>query len=119
MTTYDLFKQLLDANGIKTADVARATGITTAAFTQWKQGRMNFKPNKLQLIADFFNVPLTYFYPEAQSDDTYFTDPATIALAQEMSARPEMKTLFDASRNLSPEDLQIVNQLVLKLSEKK
>ena len=56
---------------------------------------------------------------EEAFDSTYYTDPATIALAQEMASRPGMKTLFEASRDLSEEDLQIVNQLVLKLSEKK
>ena len=37
---------------------------------------------------------------------------------QTMADRPGMRTLFAASRNLSEEDLQIVNQLVQKLTNK-
>jgi repressor LexA len=117
MTKYELFKRLLDTYGVKTSDVARATGITTAAFTQWKQGKIQFKEPKLRLIADYFNVPLSYFLPDSMAD-THYTDPLAADLAQEMADRPGMRTLFAASRNLSEEDLQIVNQLVQKLTNK-
>ena len=51
-------------------------------------------------------------------DMVYFLDPDTTALAQDLANRPGMKTLLDASRNLSEEDLEIVNQLVQKLANK-
>jgi DNA-binding XRE family transcriptional regulator len=50
--------------------------------------------------------------------DTHYIDPMVADLAQEMADRPGMRTLFAASRNLSEEDLQIVNQLVQKLTNK-
>ena len=64
MSTYDVFKTLLDERKIKTATVARATGITTSTFTQWKQGTIALKLDKLQKIADYFNVPLSYLTEE-------------------------------------------------------
>lgn len=66
MSTYDVFKTLLDERKIKTSTVAEATGITTSAFTQWKQGKIEFKLDKLQRIATFFNVPVTYFTGETE-----------------------------------------------------
>ena len=117
MSTYELFYNLLTASGLKTADVARATGITTSTFTQWKQGKIQLKPDKLQKIADYFNVPLTYFYPDAQPEG-YYIDPEVAALAEEMAKRPELKVLLSASRDISKEDLEFVNQLVQKMAQK-
>ena len=124
--------------GLTRAKLADSIGVSRATVTKWFNDPKEPEPDYKNLvkIADFFNIDVDYFYHEMTTNgefDDYtiikdahdkehlgwFVNPATIALAQEMSARPEMKTLFDASRNLSPEDLQIVNQLVLKLSEKK
>lgn len=117
MSTYELFKELLEASGAKTADVARATGITTSTFTQWKQGRIQLKQDKLQKIADHFGVPMTYFYPDSHPEGHYI-DPEVAALAEEMAKRPELKILLYASRDISKEDLEFVNQLVQKMAKK-
>lgn len=60
MTSYENFEALLKKYGVTTYQVAKATGISTASFTGWKQGKWNFKADKLQKIADFFGVPLSY-----------------------------------------------------------
>jgi transcriptional regulator with XRE-family HTH domain len=41
--------------------VAKDTGINTATFTSWKQGKYTPKQDKLQIIADYFGKPLDYF----------------------------------------------------------
>ena len=57
---YEYFEKLLKTYGVSTYQVAKATGISTASFTGWKQGKWNFKNDKLQKIANYFGVPLTY-----------------------------------------------------------
>lgn len=57
---YEYFEKLLQKYGVTTYQVAKATGISTASFSGWKQGRWNFKQEKLQKIADYFGVPLSY-----------------------------------------------------------
>lgn len=61
MTSYELFEKLLNERGVKAADVHRGTGIATSTLTEWKKGKYEPKTDKLQKIADYFNVPLTYF----------------------------------------------------------
>ena len=77
--------------------------------------------DRAKAISEYLHIPLPSLIDQdfSQSDSEYYMDPATIALAQEMASRPGMKTLFEASMDLSEEDLQIVNQLVLKLTDKK
>lgn len=57
---YENYCKLRDQKGFKDADVAKATGITKSTFSDWKSGRSNPKNEKLQKIADFFNVSVDY-----------------------------------------------------------
>lgn len=57
---YEIFEQLLKEHNVTTYQVAKATGISTASFTGWKQGKWNFKQDKLQKIADYFGVSIDY-----------------------------------------------------------
>lgn len=57
---YEIFEKLLKEYGVTAYQVAKATGISTASFSGWKQGKWNFKQDKLQKIADYFGVPLSY-----------------------------------------------------------
>lgn len=57
---YEIFEQLLLKHGITAYRVAKETGITTATLTNWKQGKYTPKQDKLQKIADYFNVSVGY-----------------------------------------------------------
>lgn len=57
---YEIFEKLLKEHGVTAYRVAKETGVTTATLTSWKQGKYTPKPEKLQKIADYFGVSLTY-----------------------------------------------------------
>lgn len=57
---YEIYCKLRDRRGLKDADVVRETGITKSTFSDWKSGRSNPKNDKLQKIADYFDVSLDY-----------------------------------------------------------
>lgn len=57
---YEIFARLLEERGLKAADVCRGTGLPSSLFSEWKRGKSTPKPDKLQKIADFFGVPLSY-----------------------------------------------------------
>ena len=61
---YEKFLKLLELHNVKPADVARATGIYTSTFADWKSGRSKPKLPKLQKLSKYFNVPLEYFVEE-------------------------------------------------------
>ena len=41
--------------------VSKDTGIAQSTISDWKTGRSNPKLEKLQILADYFGVPITYF----------------------------------------------------------
>ena len=57
---YEIFEQLLLKFGATAYQVAKATGISTATLTNWKEGRYTPKQDKLQKIADYFGVTVEY-----------------------------------------------------------
>lgn len=57
---YEIFAKLLQERGITPYRVAKDTGVTTATLTSWKQGKYTPKAEKLQKIADYLGVSLTY-----------------------------------------------------------
>lgn len=58
---YQKYMELIEKQGIRTADVCRATGISASTFTDWKNGKSKPKVDKLQKLADYFGVPVTEF----------------------------------------------------------
>lgn len=60
---YQQFKKILKERKLKEYQVSVGTGISTVVFTQWSRGDYNLKLDKLMLIADYLNEPITTFIP--------------------------------------------------------
>ncbi|MBB6632796.1 helix-turn-helix domain-containing protein [Cohnella thailandensis] len=58
---YETFERLLREHKVTPYRVSKATGITTATLTSWKQGKYTPKQDKLQKIADYFGVGIEVF----------------------------------------------------------
>jgi transcriptional regulator with XRE-family HTH domain len=54
----------LQKNQRTTYQVAKATGISSVTFTDWKKGRYTPKVDKLLKIAQYFGVTVEYFLDE-------------------------------------------------------
>ena len=61
---YEKYERLLSDKGVKTSDVSKATGVDKSTFSHWKKGNYTPKADKLQKIADYFEVPISYFYED-------------------------------------------------------
>lgn len=59
---YKKFEELLAQRGVKPSDVCRATGVSKSVLSRWKSGKFTPKHDKIQKIADYFDVPVDYFY---------------------------------------------------------
>lgn len=55
---YEQFEELLRKENVTAYQVAKATGVSTATLTNWKQGKYTPKVDKLMKIANYFGVPL-------------------------------------------------------------
>lgn len=82
---YQNFEELCKQRNIKPNKVSKETGVSTATLTSWKQGKYTPKPDKLKLIADFFNVSLEFLMrnEDVQWNPTEQTMNYTISLSEE------------------------------------
>ena len=55
---------------------------------------------------------------EVEPIEQYYLDPEVAQMAQELASRPEMQIMFDASRNLTKEDIEVITALIEKMSKK-
>lgn len=53
---YDVFERLINERNITAYKVSKATGISTATLSQWKNGTSTPKQDKLKKIADYLGV---------------------------------------------------------------
>ena len=108
---YDKFLKLLENKGVSAYKVSQATGISQQTFTDWKHGRYEPKREKIQKLADYFGVPVSYFYGEEEKPQ-YYLDDETVKIAQELHDNPDLRAMFKATRNLSPKDIATFTKLI-------
>lgn len=63
---YEKFVQLVKEKEVTIYRVAKETELPTSLFSEWKRGKSTPKVDKLQKIAAYFGVPVTYFLEEQQ-----------------------------------------------------
>ena len=114
---YEIYCKLRDSKGTKDSDVAKATGITKSAFSDWKNGRSNPKDAKLQKIADLFGVTAEYIRTGKNTNE-YYTNNETAQVAQEIFENKELKALFDVQKDMDPDDLKALHSMALALKRK-
>lgn len=64
---YKKFVDLLDKTNKTAYRVSKDTGITQSTFTDWKTGRSKPKIDKLMILANYFDVPIEYFWDNEQN----------------------------------------------------
>lgn len=111
---YEIFEQLLQKHGVSTYKVSKETGIAQSVFSSWKTGISTPKQDKMQKIADYFNVSLEYLTTgkEKEGGETYYLNDETAEIAQEIFANKDLYHLLNMSKNLSPEQLHSLIELL-------
>ena len=124
---YKYFEILLKERNTNATQVSKETGVPRATFTDWKKGRSEPKADKLKKIADYFGVPMDYFFdgkinlvikavPTSEHQTGYY-NPETAKAAQEMLDDPDLHALMDAARDARPEYVKSAIQLLKTLKE--
>ena len=63
---YNKFLKLLEKHNLTAYRVAKDTGISPVVFSEWKKGKSKPKVDKLMVLADYFNIPVSYFLEDTK-----------------------------------------------------
>ena len=114
---YEIFVELLEKKGLKAADVSRATGIVASTFSDWKKGKSKPNTEKMIKIAEFLGVSVKYL-TTGEEEEKYYINEETARVAQEIFENKDLRVLFDAARDATPEDLKTTYNMLMALKKK-
>ena len=114
---YSIFEELLQKYGVSTYKVSKDTGIAQSVFSSWKNGISTPKQDKMQIIADYFNVSIEYLMTgkEKEGGETYYINEETREIAQEIFEKKELRMLFDVTRKSTPQRLMAYYNMIKEL----
>ena len=117
---YSIFEELLQKYGVSTYKVSKDTGIAQSVFSSWKNGISTPKQDKMQIIADYFNVSIDYIMTrrEKEGGETYYFNEETKKIAQKVFENKSLRMLMDSAQDATPEDIETVHSMLLALKRK-
>ena len=95
--------------------VAKDLGFSQSLLPNWKKGVAQPKQDKIKLIADYFNVPVEYFYENM--NEPYTQDPTVAHISMKIANDKRLMKMFNAACNMSTSDLDAFNHLMEKWSK--
>lgn len=113
----EIFKYLRLREGLTQKEMADRLGIAKSTVSMYENGNREPDFELLEQIADYFNVDMNFLLGK-DKDERYFLDEKTTQIAQEIFDNEELKLLFDAAVDSSPEDLKTVHDMLLALKRK-
>ena len=106
--------------GLTIYEVADAVGVRAATVSRWESGDIeNMRRDKIEALAKVLGIsPLVILGYEQPIDVPYYLNEEATQIAQDIYENKEMRALFDAARDISPEDLKAVYSVVLAMKRK-
>lgn len=109
-----LVKSLCEQQGISMAKLERDCGFANGYIRALKKGTL--PTDRAKTIADYFGVSLDYLSTGEKKEGYYFNE-ETAKVAQELFENPDLRMLFDAGRNATPEQLRMAAQMLRMFKE--
>ena len=106
--------------GLTLKEVADKVGVSEATVSRWESGDIaNMRRDRIAALASVLDVsPGVIMGWEGPDNKGYYIDPQTAEIAQQIYEDKELRALFDAAKDASPEDLQAVHMMLKALKAK-
>ena len=107
----------LELNGYNQADLARHMGVSTTTSSKWCTGKTAPRLDKIQKICNWLGIEKEDLLSrKVAPDETYYIDKDARELAEFLYKNPEYRVLFDATRKVKPEDINIIRVMIERMS---
>lgn len=113
--------ELRAMRGMTLQDLADKCGYTSrSSVKKIESGKVNVPTQKVKAIADALGVsPLVLMGREEMPEPSgYYINEETAQIAQEIYEDKELRALFDAARDISPEDMKTLYSVALAMKRK-
>lgn len=117
MTTGERIRRRREELGLTQAELAKKTGYSSySTIAKIESGDNNLKQSKIKAFADALETTPAYImgWDEEEHEPHYYLDDEAREMAEFMHKNPNYKVLFDASRKVKKEDIEIVRKIIEK-----
>lgn len=122
MKLYERIRHRREELGMSQDELAKKLGYKSrSTIAKIEKGENDITQSKISAFAKALNTTPSYLMgwdSDAPTNDGYYTDPEVAELAEELRTNPEKRILFDASKDLSKDDIDIVLNLIHGLKAK-
>lgn len=117
MNSVDRVKNICKERKIHISRLERDLGFSNGYISQLKKG--TFPADRLNSIANYLNLSPQYIMTGQENEtEQYYHDEETAQMAQEIFKNKELRLLFSAARDASPEDLKTTHDMLMALKRK-
>jgi len=114
-------KKYMERFQLKQSDIARITGVSQQSVSNWIAAKQMPRMGIIETLADYFAVKRSDLLENRgetpnTAETTQKWDDETLMIMETMKERPELKTLFSASRHAKKDDIETINKLIRSLS---
>ena len=113
-----VFKNLRIKSGLTQQEMSEKLNISRSSIGMYENGEREPSFELLEVIADYFNVDMNYLLGKSELSnhipDSYYLNDDAREMAQFMLENPEYKVLFDASRKVNKNDIDVVKAIMDK-----
>lgn len=109
-------KRYLEKMGISRKEFCNRLGFKYSTVTDWLNAEKYPRIDKIETMANFFGINKSDLVEPPQTQDqpapSYYHDPEVAQMANEIKDNPDMRILFDASRDLKKESIEEVVKFI-------
>lgn len=112
-------KYYMDLYNKTRMEVAKDNGISYTTLTSWLKGDNYPRIDKIEMLANYFRVnKADLIENKYANNEPYYNDPAVTEYAQAIKDNPDLKVLFDASKDMTKDDIDFVLNTIEMLKKR-
>lgn len=118
MGLYENIRDIAKTKGVSINRLEKELGFARSSINKFNKNTPSVE--KLQQIAEYLNVTVDYLVSgeENVEKEKYYLNDETAKAAQEIFENKDLRVLFDAARDASPEDLKTTYNMLMALKRK-
>jgi transcriptional regulator with XRE-family HTH domain len=99
------------------AELAEYVGVTQATVSNWCNGIKMPRMSKIDMICEFLEINRSDLMNDQLQDSQYYLNPETAQIAQEVFDNPDLRILFDAARDVSPDNIKLAAEMLSRFKK--
>lgn len=110
-------RNLLEINSMTQKELAKRLSVGTSSVSSWCRGEKSPRMDKVDAICKIFNCTRADLMEDSVNNKEYYLNEEARKIAQEVYEDENLRMLFDASRNATPEDIKIAADILKRMQK--